>query len=162
MHTSRVHPSLPLTFTLLALALGCGEAEETPSAKAETSEAPTSTSKEADDRKEASSSDNESKSGTHTFVRAPLKIYEQGKLTISLDADGAVTLNGQPAGVFGDNGEYTNSKGEFGMAYQSDGTLLRNDRSPFWGKLNEDGNYVTKSGKWTFDADGTFLINGNQ
>ena len=154
--------SYSFTLTLLAaLVLGCGGAEDSHSAKTGTSETPASSGEKATtDNVETSSSEKKSNGVSLSFVRGPLKLYEKGKLAITIDANGAVTQKGKPAGVFGKNGEYTNSKGEFGMAYQADGTLLRNDRTPFWGKLNQDGNYVAKSGTWSFNADGTFLING--
>ena len=157
-------PALTLTLALAALAVtpACGESKQRPSATNERSDAPPAAreAKRAQDTPTDPVADSAGVSRL-VFTRGPLKLLENGKLSYAVDKDGVVTsARGKPAGTFDADGVYTNSKGEFGMAYRPDGTLLRNDRTPFFGKLNAAGNYTHKSTTWSFGPDGTFLING--
>ena len=163
MKTLPHHPlSLTLTLAMLAATPACSEPKERPSATNERSDAPPATreAKHAEDTPAESVADSAGVARL-VFTRGPLKLLEKGKLSYAIDKDGMVTsARGKPAGTFNADGVYTNSKGEFGMAYKPDGTLLRNDRTPFFGKLNAAGNYTHKSTTWTFGPDGAFLING--
>ena len=162
-HTAPL-PTLLLSLAALALIPGCDRASDAEQrSPAPTDAAPAANAGETDAPKAPATDDRaDADSGVSlTFTRAPLTFYEQGKLKLRIDAEGKVTDDrGKGMGVFGEDGNYTNSKGEFGMQYMADGTLLRNDKTPFFGRLDADGNYVTKAGKWSFRPDGTFLING--
>ena len=164
-HTSSL-PTLLFSLAALALTPGCDRASDADQASpAPKADAPAADAPKADAPKAPTAAKAPPEQGgsgvSLTFARAPLTFYEQGKLKLRIDAEGKVTDDrGKPMGVFGADGIYTNSKGEFGMQYMADGTLLRNDKTPFFGRLDAEGNYVTKAGKWSFRPDGTFLING--
>ena len=149
-------PLRALALATLALTPGCSGEEAEP-----LSAPPTAAGQPASAETAPTKADTPAEGVSLTFERAPLKIFEKDALSLVIAADGTVTnAEGKPMGVFGADGIYTNSRGEFGMQYKADGTLLRNDKTPFWGRLDADGNYVMKSGSWSFGPDGSFLING--
>ena len=95
------------------------------------------------------------------LTRAPIKLFEKDTLQWSVDAEGKViTPAGTVAGTFAQDGTYTRRDGSYGMGFQPDGTLLRDDRTPFLGKLDAKGNYVQGRMTWSFGDDGTVLLNG--